>query len=68
MCPAEGKRELLTPTGKRRIAAIAVNLQDAGEIPEMRLWPLCLAIGGIDIGDDRRVSPAPWPIVAGIGP
>lgn len=34
----------------------------------MRHRTLCLAIGRIDIGGRRWIAPAPWPVVAGIGP
>jgi hypothetical protein len=34
----------------------------------MHLGPRGLAIGGIDIGDHRRITATPWPIIAGIGP
>lgn len=65
---AEGESDVLPAPGESRIAAIAVNLQDAGEVPEMGLGPFGLPVGGIDIGDHRRIDAAPWPIVAGIGP
>jgi len=34
----------------------------------MRFGSLGLAIGSVDIGSHRRITAAPWPIVAGIGP
>jgi hypothetical protein len=34
--------------GERGIAAIAIDLQDAGKIAEMRFGSLGLAVGGID--------------------
>jgi hypothetical protein len=54
--------------GERGIAAVAIDLQYACEVAEMSLGPLALAIGGIDVGDHRRIIAAPWAIVAGIGP
>ena len=68
MRPTEGKADLLPSLGKRGVAAIAIDLQDAGEVAEVRLGPLALAIGGVDIGDHRRIIAAPWSIVARIGP
>jgi hypothetical protein len=34
--PAEGEADLLATPGERGIAAIAIDLQDAGEVAEMR--------------------------------
>ena len=31
-------------------------------------YPLALAVGGIDIGDHRRIIAAPRPVIASIGP
>jgi hypothetical protein len=57
----------MTP-GKRGIGTIAVDLQDAGKACEMRLGALGLAIASVDIGDHRRITATPWPVIAGIGP
>src|SRR5690606_17987855 len=59
---------LLPATSERSVAAIAVDLQDAGKIAEVGVGPLRLAVGGIDIGDHRRIVAAPRAIIAGIGP
>jgi len=66
--PAEGQAHLLQAPGQGSIAAKAIDLQDAGEVTEMGLGPLALAVSGIDIGHHRRIFAAPWSIVAGIGP
>ena len=68
MRPAESEPDLLSPPGERGVAAIAVDLQDAREIAKMRVRTLGLAIRSIDIGDDRWIAAAPWPVIAGIGP
>ena len=68
MGPAEGELDLLPPPGERGIAAIAIDLQDTGEVAEVRFCPLALAIGGIDIGNHRRIIAAIWSIITGIGP
>jgi hypothetical protein len=68
MGPAEGQAHLLPTLGERGVAAIAIDLQDAGELAEMRLGPLALAIGSVDLGDHRRIIAAPRAIIAGIGP
>ena len=65
--PAEGQRHRAA-RGEARVAGIAVDLQHAGEAGEMRDRPLVLAVGRVDIGDRRRLGPAPGPVVAGIGP
>jgi hypothetical protein len=54
--------------GQRRISTIGVDLQDTSKAVQMRPGSLCLAIGGIDLGDHRWVAAVPRPIVAGIGP
>lgn len=54
-------------SGQCLVAAIAIDLQDAGEAVEMGDGPLALAIGGIDISDGSRIGAAPGPVVAGIG-
>lgn len=66
--PAESEADLVTPPGERGIAAIAIDLQDAGKIAEMRFGSLAPAVGGVDIGDHRRITAAPRAIVAGIDP
>jgi len=66
--PAEGEADLLAAPGERGIAAIAIDLQDAGKIAEMRFCSFALAVGGVDIGDHGRIIAAPWTIVSGIGP
>ena len=58
----------LSPHGERSVAAIAVDLKDACKIREMRLGPFGLAVGGVNIGDHRRVVTAPRPIITSIGP
>jgi hypothetical protein len=68
MRPAKGEADLVAPPGESGIAAIAIDLQDANEVAEMGLSALALAIGGVDVGDHRRIITAPWPIVTGIGP
>ena len=68
MCPAEREADLLPSPGERRVAAIAIDLQDPGEVAEVRLCLLAFAVGGIDIGDHRRISAAPWAIIASISP
>ena len=63
-------------TARAQIAAIAIDLQDVGKIAEMDLGALRrfgeaqdrLAIGGIDIGDHRRIAAAPWSVIAGPSP
>lgn len=53
--------------GELAIAGIAVDLQDPLEACEMGDRSIGFAIGGIDIGDARRIGAAPWPVVRGIG-
>lgn len=55
MCPGEGETDLLPPR-QRGVAAIAVDLQDAGEVAEVRLRPFALAVGG---HRQSRRRPAP---------
>jgi nitric oxide reductase subunit B len=50
MCPAEGEADLLPALGERGVAAVAIDLQDACEVAEVRFCPLALAIGSINIG------------------
>jgi hypothetical protein len=50
------------------VAAIAVDLKNAGEAGEMCEGALALAVGGVAINDGRRIGTAPGPVVAGIGP
>lgn len=57
----------MTP-GQRGVGTIAINLQDARKAVQMRFWSLGFAIGSVDIGHQRRITAAPWPVVAGIGP
>ena len=68
MGPAECQLDALPTFSEGGIAAIAVDLQDAGEVTEMRLRPFAFAVAGIDIGDQWWGVPTPWAIIAGIGP
>ncbi|GAY21268.1 hypothetical protein SFOMI_1805 [Sphingobium fuliginis] len=68
MRPAEGEADLLAPLGERGVAAIAIDLQDACEVPEMGLGPFGLTVRGVDVGHHRRITAAPGSIVADIGP
>ena len=68
MCPAEGEPDLLPAAGERAVTAKAACLQNAAEAFEMRDRSLRLAIGRIDVGDERRIAPAPGAIIAGICP
>ena len=66
--PAEREADLLMTPGKRGVGAIDIDLQDACKALEMRLRSLGLAIGSVDIGYHWRITTAPWPVIAGIGP
>lgn len=68
MRPAEGKPQLLAAFGQRSISPIAIDLQNARKTAQMRFWPFRFAIWRIDIGHHRRIHPAPWAIIARIGP
>lgn len=65
--PAECKLNV-APLGEPAIASIAINLEDPLEACQMGDWSVGFAIGGIDVGDARRIDAAPWPIVRRIGP
>lgn len=65
--PAQREVDMLMAPRQRGIGTIAVNLRDPCKALEMRLGPLSLAIGNIDISNHRQVTAAPWPIVASIG-
>jgi hypothetical protein len=65
MGPAERQRHVVA-AADLPVARIAVDLQDAAETEEMRLRPLGLAIGRVDEGNRRRISAAPWSIIASI--
>jgi len=43
--PAKGQLDTLSTFGERGVAAVAVDLQDACEVTEMRLRPFPLAVG-----------------------
>jgi len=66
--PGRRRVQLLPSLRQSGIAAKAIDLQDAGEVAEMRFGPLALAIGSIDVGHHRRILAAPRSIVPGIGP
>ena len=65
--PTEGELDLATPR-ERRVAAIAIDLQNAFEPGEMLDRPIGLAIGRVAIGDRWWIAPAPRTIVASICP
>jgi hypothetical protein len=67
MRPAEGKLDVAA-LGQRAIAGIAVNLQHACEAGEVRGRSLGLSVRRVEIDDAGRISAAPWPIVARVGP
>ena len=66
MAPAEGQLHRVVP-GQHLVAAVAVDLQDAGEAVEVSDRLLGLAVGGVDVGHAERIAAAPRTIVAGIG-
>jgi hypothetical protein len=55
--PAECKLNVAT-LGQLAIAGIAIDLQDPLEACQMGDWSVGSAIGGVDIGDARRISAA----------
>lgn len=66
MGPAERQAHRVA-LGEHRVAAIAIDLQDAGEAGEMGDGPFGLAVGSIDIDDAGRIGAAPGTVIAGIG-
>src|SRR6185312_15392971 len=66
--PAECKADVVAAPGKRSITAIAIDLQDAGKVLQVRFCAFALAILSIDIDDHRWIASAPRFIVACIGP
>ena len=68
--PAEGEpHRAAGPVAREALeAAVAVDLQDAGEAGQMRRRSLALAILGIDIGHRRRCGPLPGSVIDRIGP
>src|SRR3954453_13910431 len=67
MRPAERKPDVAA-LGQLTVAGIAVDLQNSLEALEVGDGPLGLAIGRIDIGNDRWIQPAPGAVIGGIGP
>lgn len=63
MGPRESKSNLLPLLNRCRLAAIAVDVKDAGRVAVMSIWPLRLVVGGIDIddGETRNRLPDPRP-------
>jgi len=53
---------------ERGIAAVAVNLQDAGEVAQIRFGTLQFMVGGIEVGDHRGIIATSGPVITGIGP
>ena len=66
--PTKGELDLLPSLGQRSVATIAVDLQDAGEVAQMRFGALRFTVSGINIGNHRRIIATPGPVIAGIGP
>jgi hypothetical protein len=64
--PAKCKLNVAT-LGQLAIAGVAIDLQDPLDAYQMSDWSVGFAIGGIDIGDARRIGAAPWPVVRRIG-
>jgi hypothetical protein len=60
--------DLLSALGERYVAAIAVDLEDAGEVSRMRFGALQFTASSVDIGDHRRIIATPWTIISGVGP
>lgn len=67
MAPAEGELNLVG-TAKSVVAGIAVDLEHAGEAPEVLGGSLAFPVGRIDVGDCGWIGAAPRSVVAGVSP
>lgn len=66
MCPAEGERSGTGPSVRRLdmlVRAIAVALDDAGEVPEQLFRPDFPATWHVGVGDSRWIGAAMRPII-----
>jgi hypothetical protein len=67
MRPAKGEPDVST-FSQQFVSGVAIDLEHALEVGEVRGHALCLAIGSIDISDTRRIGAAPWSVIAGVSP
>jgi hypothetical protein len=66
---APARRQLdIAAVAKPLEAGIAVDLNDAFEVRQMRGGTFGATVGAVEIDRCRRVSPAPGPVVADIDP